>query len=282
MMHGWIPPERYFPYLTWTDVRDLADKANTVILQPVGAIEQHGPHLPVAVDAAICTGVLGEALKRVPREVPVLLPACRSYYGKSNEHIRYPGTITLSAEDAAQGARRGGRLGAPPGVPQARVRQLARRQPQVIEIAARDAHERTFPISRCFRCSSGGAEPAAAFAQRAREREFRHPCRQPQRLLFLLKLLPQQVRKDRLVCEYPKGLPQNSMISMEGALPFALADPRPSPRAARFGDATAATDAIGAELLDSLANGWAKLIGRAARVPATRDLQGPARIRACW
>jgi len=30
MMHGWIPPERYFPYLTWTDVRDLADKANTV------------------------------------------------------------------------------------------------------------------------------------------------------------------------------------------------------------------------------------------------------------
>ena len=58
-MHGWIPAERYFPYLTWTDVRDLADKANTVILQPVGAIEQHGPHLPVAVDAAICTGVLG-------------------------------------------------------------------------------------------------------------------------------------------------------------------------------------------------------------------------------
>ena len=55
MMHGWIPPERYFAYLTWTDVRDLADKANTVILQPIGAIEQHGPHLPVAVDAAICT-----------------------------------------------------------------------------------------------------------------------------------------------------------------------------------------------------------------------------------
>ena len=25
MLHGWIPPERYFAYLTWTDVRDLAD-----------------------------------------------------------------------------------------------------------------------------------------------------------------------------------------------------------------------------------------------------------------
>ena len=126
MMHGWIPPQRYLAYLTWTDIRDLPDKANTVILQPVGAIEQHGPHLPVAVDSAICTGVLGAALDRLPAEVPCFcLPPL--YYGKSNEHIRFPGTVTLSAEtllrvfgEVADSVHR-------MGLPEARVRQRARR-----------------------------------------------------------------------------------------------------------------------------------------------------------
>lgn len=42
MMHGFIPPERYFPYLTWTEIEELPDKENIVIIQPIGAIEQHG------------------------------------------------------------------------------------------------------------------------------------------------------------------------------------------------------------------------------------------------
>ncbi|GAA6620825.1 hypothetical protein NUACC26_066430 [Scytonema sp. NUACC26] len=45
-MHGFIPPSRFFPYLTWTDVQAISNKENVVIIQPVGAIEQHGPHLP--------------------------------------------------------------------------------------------------------------------------------------------------------------------------------------------------------------------------------------------
>jgi creatinine amidohydrolase len=67
------------------------------------------------------------------------------------------------------------------------------------------------------------------------------------------------VRKDRLVCEYPKGLPEKGMISMEGALPFAWLT-HDLTESGALGDATAATEAIGAELLDSLANGWAQLI----------------------
>lgn len=46
-MHNFIPPNRYFPYLTWTDIQEMPDQENTVIIQPVGAIEQHGPHLPL-------------------------------------------------------------------------------------------------------------------------------------------------------------------------------------------------------------------------------------------
>ena len=42
-MHGFIPPERYIPYLTWPAVQALAERGDAVLVQPVGAIEQHGP-----------------------------------------------------------------------------------------------------------------------------------------------------------------------------------------------------------------------------------------------
>jgi len=34
MMHGFIPPHRYFPYLTWTDIDSMPDKENVVIIHP--------------------------------------------------------------------------------------------------------------------------------------------------------------------------------------------------------------------------------------------------------
>ena len=97
MMHGFIPPQRYFPYLTWSQIEQMPNKENVVIIQPVGAIEQHGPHLPIAVDSAISLGVLGKALSKLDHDLPAYALPCL-YYGKSNEHIGFPGTITLSAQ----------------------------------------------------------------------------------------------------------------------------------------------------------------------------------------
>jgi creatinine amidohydrolase len=37
----------------------MPDQENVVIIQPVGAIEQHGRHLPIIVDQAIATSVIG-------------------------------------------------------------------------------------------------------------------------------------------------------------------------------------------------------------------------------
>ena len=39
-MHGYIPPKRFLPYLTWTDIDALPDRENTVIVLPVGAMTQ--------------------------------------------------------------------------------------------------------------------------------------------------------------------------------------------------------------------------------------------------
>jgi creatinine amidohydrolase len=94
-MQTWIPPERNFAYLTWKQVEALP-KDDTLLVLPTTAIEQHGHHLPLATDTLINNLLLGHALQRIPAHLSIyaLPPFC---YGKSNEHLGFPGTMTLSA-----------------------------------------------------------------------------------------------------------------------------------------------------------------------------------------
>ncbi len=89
------PLPRRWQDLAWTDFATLSP--DTVVVLPVAAIEQHGPHLPVSVDATINQGILTAALALLPAEAPVLvLPA--QVVGLSVEHTKFPGTLTGSAE----------------------------------------------------------------------------------------------------------------------------------------------------------------------------------------
>lgn len=73
------------------------DPAATVVLLPVSATEQHGPHLPVSVDHDICAALVERLVARLPVRVPLLvLPALP--VGLSIEHGDFPGTLSLSAE----------------------------------------------------------------------------------------------------------------------------------------------------------------------------------------
>jgi creatinine amidohydrolase len=85
----------------WWDhsVKDFAemDMANTVAILPVAATEQHGPHLPVRVDAAINAGMIQRAVDLMPADLPVLVLPMMPV-GKSNEHHAFPGTLSLSHE----------------------------------------------------------------------------------------------------------------------------------------------------------------------------------------
>jgi len=94
-MKTWIPDARNFAYLNWKQV-DALDRASTLLVLPTAAIEQHGPHLPLATDTLINNLLLGHALCRLPADLPVyaLPPVC---YGKSNEHIGFPGTLSVSS-----------------------------------------------------------------------------------------------------------------------------------------------------------------------------------------
>lgn len=96
-------PSHFWSDLTTRQFAQLAasqDIAQIVAVLPVAATEQHGPHLPVSVDTALVDGVVNAALSHLahlPADLPVLfLPT--QQIGKSNEHIRFPGTLTLSAQ----------------------------------------------------------------------------------------------------------------------------------------------------------------------------------------
>jgi creatinine amidohydrolase len=71
-------------------------KQETLLVLPTAAIEQHGHHLPLATDTLINNLLLGNALEMLPADAPVyaLEPVC---YGKSNEHLGFPGTMSVSA-----------------------------------------------------------------------------------------------------------------------------------------------------------------------------------------
>ena len=75
------------------------DTERTIAILPVAAIEQHGPHLPVGVDTLIANGMIGEVTRRFPVELSALVLPTQAI-GKSNEHLSFPGTLTLSAETA--------------------------------------------------------------------------------------------------------------------------------------------------------------------------------------
>jgi creatinine amidohydrolase len=82
--------------LTSNDFRTL-DAERTIAILPVAAVEQHGPHLPVLTDTAIAEGMLATLRRLLPADVSVLVLPTQAY-GKSNEHLLSPGTVTLSAQ----------------------------------------------------------------------------------------------------------------------------------------------------------------------------------------
>jgi creatinine amidohydrolase len=85
-------PARLLEEMSWPEVeRALADGRTTVVVA-VAAIEQHGPHLPLLVDAARGDRLALEVATRLGDEA-VVAPTIR--VGCSEHHMSFPGTISL-------------------------------------------------------------------------------------------------------------------------------------------------------------------------------------------
>ena len=97
-VHGPIPPNRFWGYYTGPEIAELAKRdAHATAVLNVGAVEQHGPHLPTITDTLNGMEGLGAALARLPEDVIVLaLPPTN--FGKSVEHFDFAGTITYRGD----------------------------------------------------------------------------------------------------------------------------------------------------------------------------------------
>lgn len=76
--------------LSWTEVRETA-KENPVVLLPMGAVEQHGPHLPIHEDSIVAEWVADRVSERCGCYVAPTLN-----YGHSGTFRGYPGNLSLS------------------------------------------------------------------------------------------------------------------------------------------------------------------------------------------
>jgi creatinine amidohydrolase len=88
--------------LTWPEARRLARSRRSVVLLPLGAVEQHGPHLPMSVDwigsEELARRVAPHLRRRGWR--PVLAPSLP--YGASPLAAAWPGTVSLTSATTAR------------------------------------------------------------------------------------------------------------------------------------------------------------------------------------
>ena len=85
---------RLLSQLSSPEVVQGAARAGSTVVWPFGAIEQHGPHLPLGTDAIFAERVCTAVLERLPDALPIWQLPTQSL-GFSHEHRGYAGTLSL-------------------------------------------------------------------------------------------------------------------------------------------------------------------------------------------
>ena len=80
--------------LTWPDVGAGA----RVLAVPLGATEQHGPHLPLGTDTVIASALAERLAARLAGHRPDVVVAPPLHYGSSGEHACFPGTLSIGQQ----------------------------------------------------------------------------------------------------------------------------------------------------------------------------------------
>ena len=243
------------------------DWSGLVAILPVAAVEQHGPHLPVRVDAAINAGILERAVALMPDDLPALvLPMLP--IGKSNEHLAYPGTLTLSHETLARvwietaesvhstGCRRLLFLNSHGG------------QPQVMEIVIRELRVRLGMLA--VGCGWGGVTPTDDLFSEAERRHGIHGGEIETSVMRHLH--PDLVRMDRAKNFVPFSVElerTGGLLTPEGKVGFGWMA-QDLHAAGVSGNAAAADAERGAELVERAAAGVVRLVREMSEFPLER------------
>ncbi len=251
--------------LAWPDFGSLPD--DTVAVLPVAAVEQHGPHLPVSVDATINAGVLARALATLPADAPVLaLPM--QWVGLSVEHVRFPGTLTLSAETLIAVLTEIGRSVGRAGIRRLVVLNSHGGQPQVVDIVCRRLRADGMFAVNCM-AGSLGLPPEVRLSQDEQRHGIHGGLVETS---LMLHLRPDLVRMQHAADFRSAWLAQEAAMTVltpEGGIGFGWETQDLHPAGA-LGDASAATAELGAAILEHRAARLALLLEEVGRF----DLDG--------
>ena len=247
---------RYWADLPWPDFRALPP--NTVAVLPIAAIEQHGPHLPVAVDAAINEGVVAATLAALPPETPVLvLPA--QAVGCSVEHIRFPGTLTATPETLLALWTEIGQSVARAGVRRLLLLNSHGGQPQLADIVCRRLRGTARMFAATAMWSRLGRPPGVELAPEEARDGIHGGLVET---AVMLHLCPELVRMQHAQWFRSRWLEHEtpgSKLMPEGVTGFGWETQDLNPHGA-LGDAAAATAELGARFVATAAGHLARLI----------------------
>ena len=65
------PISNKFEYLNWQEIESIAKEKRSTVIWPFGAVEQHGPHLPLATDSIFVDDIISEVFKLLPADNPL-------------------------------------------------------------------------------------------------------------------------------------------------------------------------------------------------------------------
>ena len=89
-----MSPNRDYSQITDAEI-DTADTSDWIAVLPLGAHEQHGPHLPFETDTIIASGIACKLAGALREDLPVtFLPT--EAVGYSIEHMDYEGSRTVA------------------------------------------------------------------------------------------------------------------------------------------------------------------------------------------
>ena len=255
-------PIQLWPTLTTTDFAGM-DPQRTVVILPVAAIEQHGPHLPLGTDAYLNEGLLAALARRTLQAQVLVLPP--QVIGHSLEHQRYSGTLGVPAETLLQSW-----LSLAEGVAAAGLRKLVLLNTHggnssLVHLAALRMRSQFNLLAVRANYFSFGSPPGLFAAEELRD--GLHGGEMETSLM--LHLHPEWVRRDQLANF--QALPQqmaacNHQLGVEKPIGFGWLAGDLSP-AGVSGNALAADAERGARLLDHLADALAVLIDEVAATP---------------
>lgn len=265
---------RWWHDLTRMEVAE-AVRVDPVVVLPVAATEQHGPHLPLSTDADIGLGVLQSAFQRLEADGPTVYALPMLRVGTSEEHLDAPGTLSIpprALEETVVGIGR--------SLARAGIRRLVlsnshggnRAALDLAALALRRSRRMLVIKAHSFRFP----RPEGVDLP---ESEWKHGLHGGAvETALMLHLRPDAVRKDRISQFISLGEDlEHAMehVGPEGAASFAWLSDDLNPRGV-VGDAILADADMGRRLLDAYGEFLAAVLKDAAIFPLGRLATAPS------